>query len=176
MKETEPPHPITPYAIAKFTVENYLRFFYETYNLPYVILRYATVYGPKQNIGAMADYIHKLSMGKQAEIYGDGAMTRDYLYIDDVVRVNLLALKVPTNYPNPVFNVGTGIETTLNDLYKKIVQLLNKKANPIYLPERPAEQKRYSLDYSKIKKVLGWKPKYSLEKGLKLRLKTEGLI
>jgi len=176
MKETEPPHPITPYAIAKFTVENYLRFFYETYNLPYVILRYATVYGPKQNIGAMADYIHKLSMGKQAEIYGDGKMTRDYLYIDDVVRVNLLALKLPTNYPNPVFNIGTGIETTVNDLYKKIAQLLDKKAEPIYLAERAEEQHRYALDYSKIKKAINWQPRYGLEDGLRLKLRFEGFI
>ncbi len=124
----------------------------------------------------MADYIRKLASGKQAEIWGDGNKTRDYVYIDDSVRANLLALELPFDYPDPIFNVGTGIETTLNSLYKKIAELLNKKAEPIYLPDRPGEQMRYCLDYSKIKKVLSWEPKYTLDQGLKLTLKAGGLI
>lgn len=173
IKETEKLNPISPYAIAKFTVENYLKFFYQIHNLPYVVLRYATVYGPRQDIGAMADYIRKLSAGKRAEIYGDGTMTRDYVFVNDVVEVNLLALDLPSDFPTPVFNVGTGKETSLNELYWKIAKLLKKKTQPIYLAGRPEEQMRYALDYSKIKKALGWKPKYTLEEGLKLKLKYD---
>jgi len=176
MRETDSPNPITPYAIAKYTVENYLKFFYETYNLPYVILRYPNVYGQRQNIGAMADYIQKLSSGKQAEIYGDGTMSRDYVNVLDIVEANLLALEVPEDYPNPVFNVGTGIETTLNQLYRKIAELLNKKADPIYLPGRSEEQQRYFLDYSRYFKAVGWKPEISLDEGLKLTLRDKKLI
>jgi UDP-glucose 4-epimerase len=175
-KETEPVDPISPYVVAKNAVENYLRFFNKAYGLPYVIFRYAAVYGPRQVTGAMADYIRKLAAGKQAEIWGDGTKTRDYVFIDDVVRANLLVLDLPGNYPDPVFNIGTGIETTLNELYWKIARLLKKEPKPIYLPDRPGEQIRYSLDYSKIKEALGWEPKYNLEEGLRLKLKREGFI
>ena len=175
-KETEPVDPISPYVVAKNAVENYLRFFNKAYGLPYVIFRYAAVYGPRQVTGAMADYIRKLAAGKQAEIWGDGTKTRDYVFIDDVVRANLLVLDLPGNYPDPVFNIGTGIETTLNELYWKIAKLLKKEPKPIYLPDRPGEQIRYSLDYSKIKEALGWEPKYNLEEGLRLKLKREGFI
>lgn len=167
VKETEPVDPVSPYVVSKHAIENYLRFYHNAFGLPYVILRYSAVYGPRQITGAMADYIRKLSQGKQAEIWGDGTKTRDYVYIDDVVRANLLALNVPDDHPNPIFNVGTGIETTLNDLYKKIADLLGKESKPIYYPDRPGEQMRYCLDYSKIKSELGWEPKVSLDEGLK---------
>jgi UDP-glucose 4-epimerase len=176
VKETEPFDPVSPYSIAKYTVENYLKFFKKTYNLSYVILRYAAVYGPRQVTGAMADYIRKLASGKQAEIWGDGTKTRDYIYIDDVVRANLLALELPDDFEDPVFNIGTGKEKTLNELYKKIAKFLKKEPKPIYLPDRPGEQVRYCLDYSKIKKALGWEPKCSLDNGLKLRLRAENYI
>lgn len=175
-KETEPIDPASPYVVSKYAVENYLRFFNKAFGIPYVILRYPAVYGPRQVTGAMADYIRKLVAEKQAEIWGDGTKTRDYIYVDDVIRANFLALDLPDDFQNPVFNVGTSIETTLNQLYWKIAELLKKEAKPIYLPDRPGDQIRYSLDYSKIRSVLGWEPKYSFEDGLRLRLKAEGLI
>lgn len=166
-KESELVSPIAPYNVAKNTIENYLRFYYSAYNLPYVILRYATIYGPRQIKGAMADYIRKLSQGQQAEMWGDGNKTRDYVFIDDAVRANLLALEFNDNHPDPVFNIATATETTLNALYKKIADLLKKEAKPIYHPDRPGEQMRYCLDNSKAKKELGWEPKISLDDGLK---------
>jgi len=172
VKESASFEPASPYAVAKYTVENYLKFFKRAYNLSCVIFRYSAVYGPGQITGAMADYIRKLSSDKQAEIYGDGMKTRDYVYIDDVVRANLLALDLSDNYQCPVFNISTGVETTLNDLYKNIADLLNKEAQPIYLGDRPGEQIRYSLDYSKIEDVLGWQPKINLSMGLKLILES----
>ncbi|MEK9135095.1 MAG: NAD-dependent epimerase/dehydratase family protein [Patescibacteria group bacterium] len=170
-KESEPIQAVSPYAIAKATVENYLKFFNIAYGLPYTVLRYATVYGSGQVKGAMADYIRKLYSDKQAEMWGDGNKTRDYVYIDDVVRANLLALNLSLNYPDPIFNVGSGVEVTLNDIYKKIAELLGKKAEPIYFPDRSGELIKYCLDCSKIKKTFDWKPKYNLQEGLKLRIK-----
>jgi UDP-glucose 4-epimerase len=160
--------PMSPYVVAKQAVESYLWFFRRTYGLPSVVLRYSAVYGPRQVTGAMADYIRKLSSGAQAEMWGNGTKTRDYVYIDDVVAANLLALTVPADHPSPVFNIGTGIETTLNDLYKKIADLLGAEARPIYRPDRPGEQVRYCLDWAKAKRELGWEPRYSLDEGLRL--------
>jgi len=175
-KEAESVDPISSYVVAKSSIEDYFRFFNKAFGLPYVILRYATVYGPRQTMGAMSDYIRKLASNSQAEIWGDGNKTRDYIYVNDIINANLLSLDLPDDYSNPVFNVSTGVETTLNELYGKIAELLNKKSKPIYHPDRPGELMRFSLDNSKIEKAMGWQPKYSLEDGLKSRLKLEKLI
>lgn len=175
-KETEPVDPVSPYVVSKHAVENYIKFFNKVHGLPYTIFRYAAVYGPGQVTGAMADYIRKLSAGKQAEIWGDGTKTRDYVYIDDVVRANLMVLDLPDDFSDPVFNLGTAVETTLNEMYAKVAELLDKEARPIYLPDHPGDQIRYALDYSKIKAALGWRPKIDLREGLKLRLKSENLL
>jgi len=167
-----PVDPVSPYVVSKHAIENYLKFYYKTYRLPYVILRYAAVYGPRQVTGAMADYIRKLSAGSQAEIWGDGTKTRDYVFIEDVVRANLLALTVPADHPNPVFNIGTGIETTLNTLYWKVAELLGVEPRPIHHPDRPAEQLRYCLDISKARKELGWEPKWGLDEGLQVTVRA----
>ncbi|WP_447974989.1 NAD-dependent epimerase/dehydratase family protein [Nitrospira sp. Kam-Ns4a] len=163
-----PVDPVSPYVVSKHALEQYLRFYYKAYRIPYTILRYAAIYGPRQVTGAMADYIRKLSNGDQAEMWGDGNKTRDYVFIEDVVLANLLALTVPHDHPNPVFNIGTGVETTLNTLYRKIADLLGVEAKPVYHPDRPGEQVRYCLDSAKIRKELGWEPRYSLDQGLKL--------
>lgn len=176
VQEIEPMDSASPYAVAKSTVENYLRFFNKAYGLSYIIFRYAAVYGPRQVTGAMADYIRKLSIGQQAEIWGDGTKTRDYVFIDDIVHANLLALNLPFDYPDPVFNIGTSIETTLNDLYKKIAQLLRKEPKPFYFSDRPGEQVRYSLNYSKFNKATGWQPRFRLEEGLKKILEFQNLL
>jgi len=175
-QETQPIDPAAPYIVSKQAVENYLSFFNKVYGVPCVIFRYAAIYGPRQVTGAMSDYIRKLSEGRQAEIWGDGNKTRDYVFIADVVRANLLALNVYAKHPDPLFNIGTGKETTLNTLYRKIAVLLNKEAKPIYYPDRAGEQIRYCLDNSKIKKELGWEPKYDLDEGLRETLKSWGLL
>lgn len=166
VKETELIDPVSAYVVSKYAIEQYLEFYKKMYNIPYVILRYPAVYGPRQITGAMADYIRKLSSNTQAEIWGDGTKTRDYLFIDDVVKANLLVLDIPDEYSNPVFNLGTGIETTLNEIYFKIADILGKEPKPIYHPDRPGEQMRYALDSDKIRKELGWYPQTLLEEGL----------
>jgi UDP-glucose 4-epimerase len=167
-----PIDPVSPYVVSKHAIENYLRFYYKAYRIPFTILRYAAIYGPRQMTGAMADYIRKLSAGAQAEIWGDGSKTRDYVFIDDVVRANLLALTVSPDHPNPVFNIGTGIETTLNTVYHRIAELLGVPARPVYYPDRPGEQIRYCLDNAKAKRELGWEPKWSLAEGLPVTVKA----
>jgi UDP-glucose 4-epimerase len=101
-------------------------------------------------------------------MWGDGTKTRDYVFIEDVVRANLLALNVPADHPHPVFNIGTGVETTLNDVYRKIARILGVEAKPIYYPDRPGEQIRYCLDISKARKELGWEPRYNFDDGLRI--------
>jgi len=166
-KETEPISALCPYVVAKQAVENYLEFYRTAFGLAYVILRYAAIYGPRQATGAMADYIRKLGRGEQAEMWGDGCKTRDYVFIEDAVRANLLALDVPDEHANPVFNIGTAVETTLNSLYEKIARILERTPAPIYYADRPGEQERYCLDNSKAKKDLYWQPAVSLDEGLK---------
>jgi len=172
VKETEPIDYVSPYVVSKYTAENYLRYFKKVYGLPYVIFRYAAIYGPRQVTGAMADYIRKLSVDKQADIWGDGTKTRDYVNIEDVVRANLMALDLPSDYPDPVFNIGTGIETTLNQVYDNIAVILKKEAKPIYHTDRPGEQMRYALDSSKVKTVMNWQPTISLDNGLRKRIES----
>lgn len=168
-KETEPFDPVAPYAISKYTVENYLKYYANTSNMQAVIFRYSTVYGPRQKKGAMTDYIRQLSTDRQAEFWGDGEKTRDYLYISDVVEANLLALTVALNR-NHVFNLGRGEETSLNQLYELIADKLGKKPKPIYHPDRPGEKNRSSLDSSRFRKLSGWKPKVSLSEGLDIKI------
>lgn len=164
VKETEPVVPIVPYAITKQAIEHYARVLCGGRR---AILRYAAVYGPGQTTGAMADYIRQLAAGRQADIWGDGTKTRDYVYVGDVVRANLLALELPDSHPDPVFNIGTGMETSLNKLYWEIARHLGVEAKPVYHPDRPGEQMRYCLDVSKARRELGWEPQTSLVVGLK---------
>jgi len=169
--ENEVFKPISPYSISKNTIENYLEFYHNVYGLEFVGLRPATVYGPRQEKGAMADYINKLNSGHQAEIYGDGTKTRDYLYVSDLISgINAISI-LPKSKRNRIFNIGTSIETTLLDLYKTIANLMGKKAEPIFLAERPGELLYYSIDHSLLTKESGWRPKVSLIDGLKETLK-----
>ncbi len=172
VSEDEPVDPVSPYVVSKRAIEQYLEFYHKTFNLPYVVLRYATVYGPRQVVGAMADYIRKLSSGSQADIWGDGNKTRDYVYISDVVQANLLALKVPNEYVNPIFNVGTAKQTTLNELYSKIADILGKTPQPNYHQDRPGEHLYFALNNKKIFSELQWKPRVGLDEGLEAVIKS----
>lgn len=159
--------PDNPYIITKSASENYLQFFNRSSKMDYVILRYATVYGPRQTGGAMADYIRCIKDNKKADIFGDGNKTRDYIYIDDVIKANLLAINFKQRKSvTPIFNIGTGKETTLNNLYAKIAQILKKDSKPNYLPDRAGEMMRFKLSIAKAKKYLKWQPEVELEDGL----------
>ena len=164
--ETVEPFPLSPYGIAKLSVEKYLHYFYKYRNLKFVSLRYGNVYGPRQNpfteAGVIAIFATKMLKGEQPVIFGDGNQTRDYVYIEDVVRANIMAMEKDIT---GVFNVGTGKETSVNQLFEYIKKFTNFEIEKEYAEEKK-EVKRSCLTIEKIQKVLGWKPEISLEEGL----------
>jgi nucleoside-diphosphate-sugar epimerase len=139
----------------------------ETHGFERVILRYANVYGPRQDplgeAGVIAIFIGKILKGERPIIYGDGTQTRDYIFVEDVVRANLLALTGKEG----TYNIGTGIETSVNKLVEILSEVFGKKIEPIYTEERPGEVKRITLDVTLAKEVLGFVPQYSLYEGIK---------
>lgn len=170
--EGHPERPLSPYGIAKLAIEKYLYFYKESYDLDYVSLRYANVYGPRQNpwgeAGVVAIFTQRLLSGEKAIINGDGKQTRDYVYVKDVVVANLLALK---HTESDFFNIGTGIETNVNAIFRLLKKNTGSKQEEIHGLKKPGEQKRSVLDYSKAKKILGWSPKYHLEERMEETVK-----
>jgi UDP-glucose 4-epimerase len=166
--EEHPTWPASPYGISKLACEKYIHFFAQTYGLRYVFLRYANVYGPRQNphgeAGVVAIFSTRLLKGEQAVINGDGKQTRDYVFVGDVVRANLLAL----NYPeNDYFNIGTGIETDVNTIYQRLNEAAGAGMSEHHGPAKEGEQLRSVLANDKARRQLDWQPKVSLVEGLK---------
>ena len=165
--ETHPGQPLSPYGIAKLVAEKYLNYYYKVFGLPFLSLRLANVYGPRQNskgeAGVVAIFCDEMLSGRQPIINGDGKQTRDFVCLEDVVYANILALK---QNKSGIFNIGTAKETSVNEIFKKIKNLTKSNCKEIHGPAKPGEQKRSCLDYSKAKRELGWQPKYSLDNGL----------
>ena len=165
--EYTPIEPISPYGVAKYCVENYLNYFKRLYGVERVILRYANVYGPRQDplgeAGVVAIFIGKILKGEKPVILGDGTQTRDYIYVEDVVKANVLALEGKEG----TYNIGTGKETSVNELIEIFSKVLGHEIKPEYAPPRKGEVHRISLDGEKAKRELGFVPKYSLEEGIK---------
>jgi UDP-glucose 4-epimerase len=165
--ENHPADPLSPYGVAKLTIEKYLHFYRETYGIDFVSLRYANVYGPRQNpfgeAGVVAIFTERLLANKETIINGDGTQTRDFVFVDDVVESNLLAL----NYPkSDIFNIGTGKETDINCIFRLLKKITGSKQKEIHGPAKPGEQQRSVLDFSKAARILKWKPKYTLQEGI----------
>lgn len=164
--ESYPAHSVSPYGITKLSVEHYLYYYYKVYNIPFTALRFSNVYGPRQNpkaeAGVIAIFIDSLLSGKKPVIFGTGRQTRDYIYVQDVIAANMLALRKGIG----IFNIGTGIEITVNEVLKEIKQAIGSNVIGVKGPERLGEQQRSSLDCSKIKRELGWKYKYDFSKGI----------
>jgi UDP-glucose 4-epimerase len=165
--EKHPARPLCPYGVTKLTIEKYLHFYRETHGLEYVSLRYANVYGPRQNpfgeAGVVAIFAERLLSGKKAVVFGDGKRTRDFVFVDDVVQANLLALGYPKS---DVFNIGTGIETDINSIFRILKKATGSEQKEIHAPPKPGEQERSVLDYSKARRLLKWKPKYDISEGM----------
>ena len=157
--------PESPYGIAKLTVENYIKFYKEIYNLDYTILRYGNVYGPKQNAkgeaGVIAIFINNILKNKPIVIFGDGNQTRDYIYVKDVAKANVLAIK-----HSGIFNVGTSKETSVNNLVDMLNKVVNKKSTVERVKGIKGEIQKSCLDNSRIKSK-GWNQEYDLDKGIK---------
>lgn len=165
--EEDSARPVSPYGCAKFSFEKYLDFYSRVYGLHYTSLRYSNVYGPRQNskgeAGVVSIFIQQMFDNLPLRIYG-GTQTRDFVYVDDVVSANLAVLN---NEENEIYNVGTGIETDIIEIFSLINSFFKDKFKPEYLPFLKEEQQRSCLNYEKIKKKLGWDPKISLNEGLR---------
>lgn len=165
--ETYKENPLSPYGINKLSVEKSLFYYKKVKNLDYVALKLSNVYGPRQNgdgeAGVIAIFINKILEGGQPVVYGLGQQTRDYVFIKDVVDAFIKAQK--SGYSG-IFNMGTGAETSVNDVFNMIVSRLKVKVSKKYEPQRKGEQARSCLDYSKANKKLGWFPKYGLNQGI----------
>ena len=178
-REDHPQYPVSPYGVSKLAAERYLHFYEVQYGLPYAALRYSNVYGPRQDphgeAGVVAIFCGNLAVGQPSRINGTGDQTRDYVYVEDVARANVLALK--EGVPSGAYNVGTGIETSVNKLYG-LLQKASGRGDlpPKHGPAKPGEQLRSSVDPVKVAKVLGWKPEVELKAGLTETLRSFGAL
>lgn len=165
--EDHPLKPISPYGISKLAVEHYLNYYRIIYNLDFTVLRYANVFGPRQDpfgeAGVVAIFMQKMLNGERPTINGDGEQTRDFVYVGDVARANILAMQ---NRSSDIFNIGTGIETSINALYENIRMITNFKSDKKYAEPKQGEQRRSVIDNSKAKQILQWSPEKSLMEGL----------
>jgi UDP-glucose 4-epimerase len=166
--EAHPINPICPYGASKHTVEHYLYMYHELYDLNYVILRYPNVYGPRQDphgeAGVVAIFTGQMLGGDQIVINGDGEQERDFVFVGDCARANLLALT--TENSNTIFNLGYGKGTTINEIYTNLKNITGYELSAKYGPAKVGETRRIFLEASKAKKELDWKPIVGLESGL----------
>lgn len=166
--EAHPTRPVSPYGVSKAAGELYLGYYRAQYGLAFTALRYANVYGPRQNphgeAGVVAIFSRRLVVGETCQIFGPGKQTRDFVYGPDVARANLLALQ--SDFVGPV-NIGTGIETDVNTLYSLLCEAAGVSLRPVHLPAKPGEQLRSSIDNALAKRVLGWQPTVGLKEGVR---------
>ena len=165
--EEHPQRPVSPYGIAKLATEKYLFFYRAQYGIDYVALRYANVYGPRQDphgeAGVVAIFCGRILEGRPVTIYGDGGQTRDYVYVADVVRANVAALESTVS---GAFNVGTGIETSVNQLYDALARNAGTSRAAEFGPPRAGEQRRAVILPERAARELGWRPQVELSDGL----------
>jgi len=174
--EEHPPRPISPYGIHKFLGEHYLRFYADQYGLAYTVLRYANVYGPRQNplgeAGVVSIFITALLKGETPTVFAypeePEGMLRDYVYVEDVARANLQAADRGTG---ELINIGTGISTTTEALYRRICSFFKNPPEAKSGEARPGEMRRSCLDIRKAKEILKWEPSVDLEEGLSRTVK-----
>ena len=161
-------NPLSPYGVAKLSVEHYIKAYSALYGLKYTILRYANVYGPRQDVngeaGVVAIFIGKMTANKEVFVFGNGKQLRDYVYVKDVVSANIKSL---TKGNNEIINIGTQKTFSVNQLVKELSLITNYKNKPVFKPKRNGELFKSFLNISKAKKVLNWTPQVSIKEGLK---------
>lgn len=160
--------PLSPYGLSKLCGEQYLSYFQRVSGLQAVSLRYANVYGPRQDpegeAGVVAIFIQKMLNNEQPVINGNGRQTRDFVFVDDVVEANLAMIGQETQ---GTYNVGTGVETSINDLFRILVQHTGSTCKEIHGPAKKGEQARSVIDSTKLRQEVSWEPKADLSDGLK---------
>ncbi len=166
--ENHPTNPVSPYGISKLSVEKYLYFYFNEHKLNYTILRYANIYGPRQNpfgeAGVVAIFSTKLLNGDQPIINGTGEQTRDYVFVKDVVKANLQTL---ADDESDIYNVGTGIETNVSELYRLLNEIAGNGRGEKHGPAAAGEQMRSVITSDKLFNKFNWKPSTKLIDGLK---------
>jgi UDP-glucose 4-epimerase len=166
-RETQEPRPLSPYGITKMCGEYYIRAYSALHGLNYTVFRYGNVYGPRQDphgeAGVVAIFSQRMLAGEPVTIFGDGRQQRDYVFVGDVARANLLAL---SRGHRDVFNVGTSRATSVNELFSHLKSLTRYPAKAVYRPARPGELMRSCVDIRKAARGLGWKPRHSILQGL----------
>ncbi len=175
--EDHPLDPINAYGISKLTVERYLDYYRKMHGVRYIALRYANVYGPRQDphgeAGVVAIFIGALLQGKRPIVYGDGHQTRDFVHVRDVVRANVLALDLLINgrgiglSASHLVNIATGRETSVLKMLEMLTYILGRSGECQFEPPREGEIRRSVLDCRRAREVLNWKPTCSLEEGLR---------
>jgi UDP-glucose 4-epimerase len=165
-REDHPRRPLAPYGVSKLAGEEYIAAYNRLYGSGHVSLRLGNVYGPRQDphgeAGVVAIFMHLLHEGGTPKIFGDGTQTRDYVYVGDVVAAALAA----TDHAGGVLNIGTGVETSVLDLYERIQHATGVEREAEFATARPGELRRSVLDASAAKGELGWEPTHSLDQGL----------
>lgn len=168
--ETMPATPMSPYGLSKLMLEYYCRLFTQIYGLETVALRYFNVFGPRQNpflqyAAVIPLFILQMMQGKPCTIYGDGEQTRDFTYVADCVRANLLASTAP-GAAGKVYNIACGGQISVNELHAELKDMIPSGVNPVYEPGRPGDIKYSFADIGRAKKDLGFSPSFSLKSGL----------
>jgi UDP-glucose 4-epimerase len=165
-REDHPRAPLAPYGVSKLAGEEYISAYNRLYGAEHVALRYGNVYGPRQDpkgeAGVVAIFMNRLGEGETPRIFGDGTQTRDYVYVGDVVAATLGA----AGHAGGVLNVGTGVETSVVELYERIQRIAGVEREREFAEARPGELQRSVLDATLAKRELGWEPQHSLDEGL----------
>lgn len=171
--ETAPKLPLSPYGVTKLAAEFYLHYYHRIHGLDYVALRYSNVYGPRQDphgeAGVVAIFSRRIMGGEALTVYGDGEQTRDYVYVGDVARANIFvcdaALEPADGLDDRAFNVGTGNETSVNDLARELQGVAGREVAVNRAAARPGELQRSCLDTSRLE-ARGWRVDTTLSEGL----------
>ena len=178
--ESAPKLPASPYGTAKLASEYYLATFSQLYGLETVALRYSNVYGPRQNphgeAGVVAIFAHRVLAGQPLTVFGDGDQTRDMVFVQDVVEANVIAghvaLPPADGLDGRAFNIGTGVETSVNELAATLVALEGRRLTIQHAPERPGELRRNALAVDKAARGLGWRARVAIDEGLRRTLQS----
>ncbi len=173
--ESAPATPLSPYGMSKFLGEETIKFYAKMFGFSYLIFRYPNVYGPRQDpkgeAGVVAIFTELMKNGKQPTIFGDGTKARDYVYVDDIVRANVTALR---KGKNEILNIGWGRKITDRKIFDEIKKNVKFAGEPIYAPYRKGEVYQIALEAKKALETIGWKPAIAFEEGVKRHVRATG--
>lgn len=165
--EEHPIRPLSPYGVSKHTVEQYLLMYQQVYGMNFIALRYGNVYGPRQNTageaGVISIFSQRMLKAEEIHIFGNGEQTRDFIYVTDIAEANLLSIREGNSQS---LNIGTGVGTSVNEVFKRLQDITRYEHQPVHIESRPGEVFAIHLTYNKAASILNWKPKINLLEGL----------